>query len=239
MTQARQEANQKLRDALSRLLTPEQQEDIYGDAFLPDAEAEVVFTSRDSKQVWQTSAVGQTYLNVKASHELVLGDSVGVGVTRANIYRLKLAHDDKALFKYPAPAGTPADDSEGPRITSLRGISSQVTMGQVLLQEEDLYLDHDTDSRAKVSSRMNVPHVKQASLAYADVCIASAKQMVKAQWLDARQDFPALQNCQYASLTLSSADPLGPDLQSGISLEVKATGSEQSKKFFDAKGMQG
>ncbi len=235
MTQAGQEANQKLRDALSRLLTPEQQEDIYGSEFLPAAEAgaEAVFASRDSKQVWQTSAEGQTYLNVKASHELVFGDSVGVGVTRANIYRLKLAHDDKALLKYPAAEGTPAEDFEGPGITSLRGISSQVTMGQVVLQEEDLC--HDTDSRAKV----NVPYVKQASLAYADVCIASAKHMLKAQWLDARQDFPALQNCQYASLTLSSADPLGPDLQSGISLEANATGSEQSKKFFDAKGMQG
>ncbi len=57
MTQTSQEANQKLRDALSRLLTPEQQEDIYGSEFLPAAEAgsqdNVVFTSRDSKQVWQ------------------------------------------------------------------------------------------------------------------------------------------------------------------------------------------
>jgi hypothetical protein len=61
--QAGQEAHQKLREALSKLLTPEQQEDIYGSEFLPAAQAgsqdNAVFTSRDSKQVWQTSTEGQ------------------------------------------------------------------------------------------------------------------------------------------------------------------------------------
>ncbi len=225
-------ANWRLRQSLSRLLTPDQPEDIFNQG---------VFPSRDSKRVWGTTAVGATHLNVKGTSEVVLGDNLDVSVARGNIYSVNLAYNDKGMLKYPAKeAGTSADDSEGPMIISLEGISSETYMGEVVLQEEDFYDDldlPDIDHGAEGKVRVTMANVAKTKLLQGSLHAASAKQIVNAEWLDSKQAFPAVENCEYASFTLAGADPIGSDTDQ-IPLRINAVGSEQSKNFFDADGMQ-
>ncbi len=173
----------------------------------------------------------------KANTELVMGDSASVSLTRGNIYSVNMAYSDAPLLKFPAAAGTPAGDQEGPKIINLSGISREVEMDEVVLEEQD--------------ATVNLGYIKQAHLQYGNIANACAENIVKCEFLDYGNEkrFPKVEDCDYSTLSIFSKDGIDfdnyPTLKTGdgevksIPLDVNAVGSEQSKKFFGAQAMEG